>query len=142
MSTDGDKRVSHTADRELQDIEKKYPGFIHMKLMRGIRLSYALQQVRAQSGRQTIGHHIPNDFVCVVQVLHKKDVIRGFRITEGELPAALNGYLYSILKVLAAISTLVFTKTKISLFLQQTKSQRRAILMNLLKQFDDTPRSR
>ena len=57
MSTDGDKRVSHTADRELQDIEKKYPGFIHMKLMRGIRLSYALQQVRAQSGRQTIGDH-------------------------------------------------------------------------------------
>ena len=57
MSTDGDKRVSHTADRELQDIEKKYPGFIHMKLMRGIRLSYALQQVRTQSGRQTIGDH-------------------------------------------------------------------------------------
>ena len=38
--------------------------------------------------------------MCVVQVLYKKDVIRGFRITEGEIPAALNGYLYSILKVL------------------------------------------
>ena len=100
MSTDGDKRVSHTADRELQDIEKKYPGFIHMKLMRGIRLSYSLQQVRAQSGRQTSSDRIPSNSMCVVQVLHKKDVIRGFRITEGELPAALNGYLYSILKVL------------------------------------------
>jgi hypothetical protein len=35
--------MSHTADRELQEIEKKYPGFIHMKLMEGIRLSYKLQ---------------------------------------------------------------------------------------------------
>ena len=34
------QRVSHTADKELQDIEKKYPGFIHMKLMKGIMLSY------------------------------------------------------------------------------------------------------
>ena len=43
MSTDCETRVSHTADRELQEIEKKYPGFIHMKLMQGIRLSYNLQ---------------------------------------------------------------------------------------------------
>jgi cohesin loading factor subunit SCC2 len=43
MSTDSETRVSHTADRELQEIEKKYPGFIHMKLMQGIRLSYNLQ---------------------------------------------------------------------------------------------------
>ena len=43
MSTDCEQRVSHTADRELQDIEKKYPGFIHMKLMQGIKLSYSLQ---------------------------------------------------------------------------------------------------
>ena len=37
---------------------------------------------------------------------------------EGELPAALNGFLYSCLR--------------------STKSQRRTILMNLLKQFNDT----
>jgi cohesin loading factor subunit SCC2 len=43
MSTDCETRMSHTADRELQEIEKKYPGFIHMKLMEGIRLSYKLQ---------------------------------------------------------------------------------------------------
>ena len=45
MSTDLEQRVSHTADKELQDIEKKYPGFIHMKLMKGIRLSFQLQEV-------------------------------------------------------------------------------------------------
>lgn len=45
MSTDHEQRVSHTADKELQDIEKKYPGFIHMKLMKGIMLSFRLQQL-------------------------------------------------------------------------------------------------
>jgi len=100
MSTDLEQRVSHTADKELQDIEKKYPGFIHMKLMRGIRLSYQLQQVLQKSGGGPL---------------------RGFRTKEGELPTALNGFLYSCLR--------------------STKSQRRAILMNLLKQFDDSART-
>merc|ERR1712241_533208 len=100
MATDAEQRVSHTADKELQDIEKKYPGFIHMKLMKGIRLSFQLQQL-----------------------LQKSDggPLRGFRQKEGELPGALNGFLYSCLR--------------------STKSQRRAILMNLLKQFDDTSRN-
>jgi len=100
MSTDHEQRVSHTADKELQDIEKKYPGFIHMKLMKGIMLSFRLQQL-----------------------LQKSDggPLRGFRQKEGELPGALNGFLYSCLR--------------------STKSQRRAILMNLLKQFDDTSRN-
>jgi len=95
MSTDSEQRVSHTADRELQEIEKKYPGFIHMKLMQGIRLSYQLQKV-----------------------LCGESVLRGFREKEGELPSALNGFLYSCLR--------------------STKQQRRAILGHLLKQFDDT----
>ena len=79
-----------------QDIEKKYPGFIHMKLLQGIKLSFRLQQIVQES--------------CLI--------VRGFRQKEGELPSALNGFLYSILKT--------------------TKAQRRAILTSLLKQFDDT----
>ena len=77
MSTDSDQRVSHTSDRELQEIEKKYPGFIHMKLMHGIRLSYQLQKVLSK-GDTT--------------------VLRGYREKEGELPTALNGFLYSCLR--------------------------------------------
>lgn len=100
MSTDSEQRVSHTADKELQDIEKKYPGFIHMKLMRGVRLSYKLQEV------------------LISQKDSQGGVLRGFRTKEGELPAALNGFLYSILR--------------------STKSQRRAILLNLLKQFEES----
>jgi hypothetical protein len=63
MSTDCETRMSHTADRELQEIEKKYPGFIHMKLMEGIRLSYKLQvrfyaHARCQCGRASLHNHI------------------------------------------------------------------------------------
>jgi cohesin loading factor subunit SCC2 len=83
----------------LQEIEKKYPGFIHMKLLQGIKLSFRLQQIVQKS----------------------LSIVRGFRQKEGELPAALNGFLYSILKT--------------------TKAQRRAILTSLLKQFDDTSAS-
>ena len=44
ISTDAE-RVSHAADKQLQEIEKKYPGFIHMKALQGIRLSYQLQSL-------------------------------------------------------------------------------------------------
>ena len=97
MSTDSEQRVSHTADKELQDIEKKYPGFIHMKLMEGIRLSYQLQHVLPR--QQADGP------------------LRGFRVKEGEIPSALDGYLYSCLRT--------------------TKASRRSILMMLLKQFSE-----
>ena len=80
-----------------QEIEKKYPGFIHSKLLQGIRLSFRVQQI------------CQNDRV----------IVRGYRVVkEGELPTAMNGYLYSIMK--------------------NTKTQRRGILMSLLKQFDES----
>ena len=81
-----------------QDIEKKYPGFIHSKLLQGIRLSFKLQQIVHGAGGK------------VVRGIRRRD--------ENELPSALNGFLYSILK--------------------NTKAQRRGILTSLLKQFDDT----
>ena len=94
MSTDVEKMVSNSADKQLQEIEKKYPGFIHMKAQTGIRLSYKLQKILQLD----------------------KDVVRGFRVREGELPGALNGFLYSILR---------------------TKQQRRALVLSILKQFDE-----
>lgn len=95
MSTDCEKLVSHSADKQLQEIEKKYPGFIHTKSSLGIRLSYQLQRI-----------------------LQGDKIIRGFRIREqGEQPGALNGYLYSILR--------------------NSRQQRRALVLNILKQFDE-----
>lgn len=96
MSTDVEKVVSHSADKQLQDIEKKYPGFIHMKSQSGIRLSYKLQKI------------LQSD--C-------SGIVRGYRVREGEFPGALNGFLYSILR--------------------NTKQQRRALVLSVLKQFDE-----
>ncbi|KAI5730483.1 hypothetical protein M8J76_014203 [Diaphorina citri] len=93
MSTDPEKPVSNSADKQLQEIEKKYPGFIYMKSQQGIRLSYQFQKT-----------------------LQNTHIVRGFREKEGELPGALNGFLYSILK---------------------SKQQRRAVALSFLKQFDE-----
>ncbi|XP_026745649.1 nipped-B-like protein [Trichoplusia ni] len=98
MSTDLEVTVSHTADKHLQEIDKKYPGFIHMKAQLGIKLSYQLQKI--------------------LQVNANEGVIRGFRKKDqDELPTALNGFLYSLLR--------------------NTRPQRRALVLSLLKQFDD-----
>ncbi|XP_029173318.1 nipped-B-like protein B [Nylanderia fulva] len=75
MSTDSEKAVSHSADKWLQDIEKKYPGFLHMKSQFGIGLSYRLQKI------------LQNDIT-----------VRGMRVKDGEFPGALNGFLYTILR--------------------------------------------
>lgn len=93
MSTDEDRSISACADKQLQDIEKKYPGFIHMKAQTGIKLSFKLQQI-----------------------IQGMQVARGFRAKENELPSALNGFLYSILR---------------------SKQQRRALVLSILKQFEE-----
>lgn len=95
MSTDSEKLVSHSADKQLSEIEKKYPGFIHTKSQLGVRLSYQLQTILQEGG-----------------------IVRGSRIKEqGEYPTALNGYLYSLLR--------------------SSRQQRRALVLNMLKQFDE-----
>lgn len=95
MSTDSEKLVSHSADKQLAEIEKKYPGFIHTKSQLGVKLSYQLQKI-----------------------LQDGQIVRGSRIREqGEYPTALNGYLYSLLR--------------------GSRQQRRALVLNMLKQFDE-----
>lgn len=107
MSTDCEKVVSHSADKQLLEIEKKYPGFIHTKASLGIRLSYELQRIL-----QTLGENDDDD----------SSIVRGSRVKEaGEQPAALNAYLYSILR--------------------GSRQQRRALVLNILKQFDDQARA-
>ena len=111
MSTDAQSVVAHTADVQLQDIEKKYPGFIHMKLLQGIKLSHRLQEITTDPTVYGGGAQDGGGGTLVV--------VRGCRVAkEGDVPSALNGFLYSIMKT--------------------TKVTRRAILTSLLKQFDDS----
>lgn len=95
MSTDKEKFITGVADKQLMEIEKKYPGFVHAKASTGIRLSYQLQKILQGDG-----------------------LVRGCQVKEqGEYPAALNGYLYSLLR--------------------GSRQQRRALILNIIKQFDE-----
>lgn len=58
-------------------------------------------------------------FCRLQEIIQETKIIRGYRINkDGDIPVALHGFLYSIMK--------------------STKQQRRAILTSLLKQFDDS----
>ncbi|KAK8753828.1 hypothetical protein OTU49_001786 [Cherax quadricarinatus] len=104
MSTDSEEAIAHSADKQLQDIEKKYPGFIGMKAMQGFRLSYRLHSL-IQSVPPT----------------------RGFRIKDGEHPGALNGFLYSIMR-----STKQHRRAVAFSLLKQFEEQARTNLHELL----------
>jgi len=153
ISTDAE-RVSHAADKQLQEIEKKYPGFIHMKALQGIRLSYQLQSLiesapKENSPVQSASKYVFKKIIVICWVAklfsyyrstpetpskkivtkcsvasaiqESQGIARGFRLREGEHPSALNGFLYSLLR--------------------GTKQQRRALVLSMLKQFDETSKN-
>ncbi|XP_060078784.1 nipped-B-like protein isoform X3 [Ylistrum balloti] len=76
FGTDSEQSIRVKADQQLQEIEKKYPGFIHMKSLHGLKLSYRLQQI--------------------LQDDHSKP-IRGMRSPD-ENVQSLNAYLYTVLR--------------------------------------------
>ncbi|XP_061192495.1 nipped-B-like protein isoform X1 [Saccostrea echinata] len=77
MCTDVEKAIRVKADQQLQEIDKKYPGFIHMKALQGLKMSYKLQQL--------------------LQSNSKGCVIRGVRDNEGNM-ISLNNFLYTVLR--------------------------------------------
>lgn len=80
LSTDTRREIAHRADHHLQEIDKKYPGFVNMKCHLGIKLSFELQQILQPEEQQ-------------------KQLVRGYCIRENDdQPTALNGFLYSLLR--------------------------------------------
>lgn len=77
MCTDTEKVIRVKADQQLQEIDKKYPGFIHMKALQGLKMSYKLQQL--------------------LQANSKSCLIRGHRESEGNT-ISLNNFLYTVLR--------------------------------------------
>ncbi|XP_064624377.1 nipped-B-like protein isoform X2 [Lineus longissimus] len=82
MGTDTDNTIRVKADQQLQEIDKKYPGFIHMKSLQGIKMSYRLQVI------------LQND---------QSEPIRGIRYTTNQQSnttscTSLNSFLYSVVR--------------------------------------------
>ncbi|XP_023223902.1 nipped-B-like protein [Centruroides sculpturatus] len=75
MGSDDDQILRTKADQLLQEIEKKYPGFVQMKALSGVRMSYKMQQL------------IHSDSV---------ELIRGFRSVDNTV--SRNGFLYSVIR--------------------------------------------
>ncbi|GIY26683.1 nipped-B-like protein [Caerostris extrusa] len=74
LGSDDDPVIRNKADQLLQEIEKKYPGFIQMKAMLGVRMSFKMQQL--------------------IQI--QDEILRGFRSPEA--PISRNGFLYSVIR--------------------------------------------
>uniref|UniRef100_T1JC53 Nipped-B protein n=1 Tax=Strigamia maritima TaxID=126957 RepID=T1JC53_STRMM len=81
MSTDVESNVRAKADQQLQEIEKKYPGFIQMKAVAGVKMSFKLHKIIEQNSNS-----------C--------QFLRGYRhgANPGDSLASLNGYLYTVVR--------------------------------------------
>ncbi|XP_040977484.1 nipped-B-like protein isoform X3 [Aquila chrysaetos chrysaetos] len=75
MGTDPEPSMRNKADQQLVEIDKKYAGFIHMKAVAGMKMSYQVQQAINTS---------------------PKDPVRGFRHDESS--NALCSHLYSMIR--------------------------------------------
>uniref|UniRef100_A0A8C2HPH8 Nipped-B protein n=1 Tax=Cyprinus carpio TaxID=7962 RepID=A0A8C2HPH8_CYPCA len=75
MGTDSEPTMRNKADQQLVEIDKKYTGFIHMKAVAGMKMSYQVQQAIVDS---------------------KDMVIRGFR--QDETNTALCAHLYTMVR--------------------------------------------
>uniref|UniRef100_A0A8D0GLK0 Nipped-B protein n=1 Tax=Sphenodon punctatus TaxID=8508 RepID=A0A8D0GLK0_SPHPU len=75
MGTDPEPAMRNKADQQLVEIDKKYAGFIHMKAVAGMKMSYQVQQAIHTS---------------------LKDPVRGFRHDESS--SALCSHLYSMIR--------------------------------------------
>ena len=75
MGSDCDAQIRNKADDQLKEIDKKYPGFIQMKALQGVKMSYKLQELLQQDPLEPI---------------------RGIRAEE--TPVALNSFIYSLIR--------------------------------------------
>ncbi|XP_056146171.1 nipped-B-like protein A isoform X2 [Lampris incognitus] len=75
MGTDPEPSMRNKADQQLVEIDKKYTGFIHMKAVAGMKMSYQVQQAIASS---------------------HKTIIRGFR--QDETHSALCSHLFTMVR--------------------------------------------
>ncbi|KAG8599041.1 hypothetical protein GDO81_002856 [Engystomops pustulosus] len=75
MGTDPEPSMRNKADQQLVEIDKKYTGFIHMKAVAGIKMSYLVQQAIISDAKR---------------------MVRGFR--QDESSSALCSHLYSLIR--------------------------------------------
>ena len=76
MSSDCDNLIRAKSDQQLQELDKKYPGFIQMKAIQGVKMSFRLQVLLQRSS---------------------VTAIRGLRV-EDKHPIALASFIYTLIR--------------------------------------------
>ncbi|XP_074493910.1 nipped-B-like protein A isoform X3 [Sebastes fasciatus] len=78
MGTDPEPSMRNKSDQQLVEIDKKYTGFIHMKAVAGMKMSYNLQQA-IESSRRTIIRGYRQEETISALCAHLFTMIRGNR---------------------------------------------------------------
>ncbi|XP_037633013.1 nipped-B-like protein A isoform X2 [Sebastes umbrosus] len=78
MGTDPEPSMRNKSDQQLVEIDKKYTGFIHMKAVAGMKMSYNLQQA-IESSRRTIIRGYRQEETISALCSHLFTMIRGNR---------------------------------------------------------------
>ncbi|KAM9857976.1 nipped-B-like protein A [Aulostomus maculatus] len=78
MGTDPEPSMRNKADQQLVEIDKKYTGFIHMKAVAGMKMSYNLQ-LAIELSRRTIIRGFRHDEAHTALCSHLFSMIRGNR---------------------------------------------------------------
>ncbi|XP_067623755.1 nipped-B protein isoform X2 [Eurosta solidaginis] len=112
LSTDSKLESAHRADALLKDIDKMYNGFVNMKAQLGLQFSFRLQGILQKNSK------VVNNKGSNSSSSSTSKVIRGYAKRQTDsVPTALNDFLYTLLRPI--------------------KTQRRALVQTIIKQFDD-----
>ncbi|XP_056146291.1 nipped-B-like protein B [Lampris incognitus] len=78
MGTDPEPTMRNVADQQLLEIDKKYTGFIHMKAVAGLKMSYQVQQAITGS-KDTVIRGYRQDETTLALCSHLFTMVRGNR---------------------------------------------------------------
>ncbi|ESN96221.1 hypothetical protein HELRODRAFT_189155 [Helobdella robusta] len=112
MGSDANVNIRLKADKQIQDIDKKYPGFVQAKAMQGIKMSCRLQKLLYGTDSQQ--HNAGNQ---QQQQQQQPGQLRGVRMEEDGTMTSLNSFVYSVVR--------------------GNRSNRRVLVMNALRMFED-----
>ncbi|XP_040014225.1 nipped-B-like protein isoform X2 [Xiphias gladius] len=78
MGTDPEPTMKNKADQQLVEIDKKYSGFIHMKAVAGLKMSYQVQQA-INGSKDTVTRGVRHDDSESALCSHLYTMVRGNR---------------------------------------------------------------
>ncbi|CAE1178724.1 SCC2 [Acanthosepion pharaonis] len=120
MGTESDSSVRVKADQQLQEIDKKYPGFIHMKALQGIKMSYRLQSIIQDPSEPVRGlRNMDNSFQSLNAFLYT--VLRGNRSHRRALLTSLLNLFDDSARV--SLEELLYVADNLAFFPYQTQDE-------------------